>query len=132
METALSLPFTIDPYGKVQDTTDQSKIWSDRVRAVVGTNLRERVMYPDFGTLVGASFMETDETAEAQIITEVQRAFTLHLDLLKLQSVTASFDPYLNTTNVSIIYDLPNNEQVNTTVSLASIDTTTPIYEENL
>lgn len=132
METAISLPFNISPYGKVQDTTDQAKIWSDRVRATIGTTLRERLMYPDFGTLLATAFMETDEAAEALITTEVERAFTTQLSLLTLQSVDTSFDPYTNTTNINIIYSLPNNEQVDTTVALVSIDTTTPVYEENL
>ena len=51
-EIAMSLPFSIDPYGKVSSTTDQKKIWADKVRSVLGTALRERVMLPTFGTLI--------------------------------------------------------------------------------
>ena len=132
METAISLPFTIDAYGKVTTTTDQSKIWSDRVKAVIGTNLRERLMNPDFGTLVPSAFMENADTASSLISTEVERAFTTQLDLLTFTSVDVTFDEYTGTTHVSILYDLPNNEQVNTTVALVAIDGKSPAYQENL
>jgi len=132
MEVAISLPFAIDQYGKVTDTTDQSKIWSDRVRSVIGTNLRERLMNPDFGTLVPTAFMETDEAASSMVSTEVERAFTTQLSLLKLQSVDSTFDEYTGSLNIDIIYDLPNNTQVNTTVSIVSISGTNQPNEELL
>ena len=43
-EKTLALPFSVDPYGKISVTSEQSKIWADRVRSVIGTTLRERVM----------------------------------------------------------------------------------------
>jgi phage baseplate assembly protein W len=49
-EKTIALPFSVDPYGKVTVASDQSKIWADRVRSVIGTFLRERVMRPEFGT----------------------------------------------------------------------------------
>jgi phage baseplate assembly protein W len=132
METAISLPFTVNMYGKVQDTTSQEKIWSDRVRSVIGTNLRERLMRPDFGTLVPTAFMETEESAQAIISEEVERAFTTQLDLLRFQTVELSFDEYSSALNVNIIYDLPNNEQVETTVSLVTLNGSNPLQQENL
>lgn len=132
IETALSLPFKLDPYGKFSSTTDQSKIWADRVRFVIGTNLRERIMRPEFGTLVPSAFMETQEMANSMITTEVTRAFATQLDKLKFQSVTTSFDEFTNVMQITVIYDLPNNETVDTTVSLVYIDGNQPPYEENL
>lgn len=78
-ETAVSMPFKLDAYGRFTSTTDQSKIWADRVRMVIGTNLKERVMRPDFGSLVPASFMETQEMASSLITSEVQKAFSTQL-----------------------------------------------------
>lgn len=132
METTLTLPFLVNAYGSVNTTTDQEKIWSDRVRFVIGTNLQERIMDPRFGTLVPEALMDTQEAAEVLIRTEVERAFPIHLDLLTLEAVNTSFDEYTNTINVSIIYNLPNNEQVDTLVSLVYISGTNPAVEENL
>lgn len=132
METTMSLPFKISSYGTVTTTTEQSKIWSDRVRAVIGTNLNERIMNPEFGTLVPESFMQTQDDAETTIRSEVERGFAKFLDLLTLSGVEVSFDDYTSTTNVTITYDLPNNEQTTTTVSLFSVVATLPSTQENL
>ena len=132
METTISLPFKVTSYGTIASTTEQSKIWSDRVRAVIGTNIRERIMNPDFGTLVPEAFMQTQDDAETMIQNEVERGFVKFLDLLTLSSVEVSYDEYSSTTNVVITYDLPNSEQTSTTISVVSILGTLPSTQENL
>jgi phage baseplate assembly protein W len=131
-EVAISLPFTIDPYGKVTSTTDPRKVWSDRVRFVIGTNLQERILDPQFGTLVPEAYMQTTDDAEALIISEVERAFPLQLPLLTLQGVEVSFDEYSNTTNVNITYALPNAEVVDTVVAVTYIGGNNISVQENL
>jgi phage baseplate assembly protein W len=129
-EVAISLPFSIDPYGKVTSTTDQPKIWADRVRSVIGTALRERVMQPLFGTEVPFTVFETTEEAESTIENTVQHAFDEQLPLLRLQEVTTTFDEYTNAVNVNVVYALPNQETVDTTLALISLVGNTPINEE--
>jgi phage baseplate assembly protein W len=131
-ELAISLPFSINAYGDVSSTTDQRKIWSDRVRFVIGTNLEERILSPEFGTLVPSAFMETSESAESKIISEVERAFPLQLSLLTLQGVDVSFDDYSGTTNVNITYSLPNGEVADTTVAVTYISQNKISVQENL
>lgn len=131
-EKAVALPFSIDSYGKIASTQDQSKIWADRVRSVIGTSIRERVMRPTFGTLIPFALFETDSTAESQITIEVSQAFTQQLPLLTLQNVTIKVDDYTNVLNVEVIYALPNNETVSTIVGLVLIDGANPIYQELL
>ena len=131
-ELAISLPFSINAYGDVSSTTDQRKIWSDRVRFVIGTNLEERILSPEFGTLVPSAFMETSESAESKIISEVERAFPLQLSLLTLQGVDVSFDDYTGTTSVNITYGLPNGEVTDTTVAVTYISQNKISVQENL
>jgi phage baseplate assembly protein W len=131
-EQAISLPFAIDSYGKVASTQEQSKIWADRVRSVIGTAVRERVMRPTFGTLIPFAIFETDTTAESQIRTEVEQAFIQQLPLLTIQNVTVTVDNYTNVLSVEIIYALPNNEIVSTIVGLVLVDGANPIYQELL
>lgn len=131
-EVAISLPFSIDAYGKVATTTDQRKIWSDRVRSVLGTALRERVMRPTFGTLIPYALFETATNAETEIRTEVSTAFNTQLSLLDLVSVDVLIDQYTNVMTVTVVYDLPNQETVSTSVGLILIDGTTPSYQELL
>lgn len=131
-EIAISLPFTVNPYGAITTTTEQSKIWADRVRSVIGTNLRERILRPNFGTLVPFSFMETADEADSIIQTEVTAAFARQLPLLDLQSVDILYDEYSNYLNVTIIYALPTNEVVQTTVKVITVDGKNPSTEEYL
>jgi len=131
-EVALTLPFKINAYGSVTSTTDQAKIWADRVRFVIGTNLEERILDPQFGTLVPEAFMQTSDDAEALIASEVERAFPLQLELLTFQSVDVSFDEYSGTTNVNITYNLPNGEVTDTVVSVTYIGGNNQSVQENL
>jgi phage baseplate assembly protein W len=131
-EKTIALPFSIDSYGKVSSTQDQSKIWADRVRSVLGTALRERIMRPTFGTLIPFAIFETDTTADSQIRVEVEKAFGEQLPLLNLQSVVVTVDEYTNVLTVEVIYGLPNNEVVSTLVGLVLVDGANPIYQELL
>lgn len=129
-QKAISLPFLIDPYGRVSSTQSQSKIWSDRVRSVLGTALRERVMRPNFGTLIPYSLFNSTTDATSEIKSEVTQAFSQQLDLLTLQETNVSVDMSTNIMNVEVIYGLPNDEIVSTTVGLVVIQGTKPMYEE--
>jgi len=131
-EVTISLPFRVDPYGKVAVSTDQQKIWADRVRSVLGTALRERVMQPLFGTEIPYSVFATQEDASILIERETQSAFETQLPLLSLQAVTTTFDEFTGIINVSTVYDLPNNTQVETVIGVAYIQGTNPIYQETL
>ena len=131
-ESAISLPFSIDPYGKVSSTTSQSKIWQDRVLSVIGTTLRERVMRPAFGTLVPYAMFDSEDDAQAEVRNEISQAFRQQLGLLTLDKVVVNFDEYTNQISVSVTYDLPNkqSEQVTTTVGLISLAGKNPSLEE--
>lgn len=131
-EISMLLPFAIDPYGKVAVTSDQRKIWQDRVRSVIGTALTERVMRPTFGTEIPNAVYETVEDAESDIKAEVTKAFTSQLRLLKLREVVPTFDEYSGILDVEIVYELPNDEEIRTTISLVSLRGSLPPFEENL
>ena len=129
-EVTIKLPFSIDPYGKVAQTTEQSKIWADRVRSVIGTVLRERVMRPQFGTIIPYALFESSGTAVTEVKAEVSKAFAAQLPLLRLQSVSVVLDEYTNILTTEITYDLPNNEQVVTNLGLILLRGNNPPYEE--
>ncbi len=131
-EKALSLPFSIDSYGNVSSTSDQSKIWADRVRSVLGTTVRERVMRSGFGTLIPFSLFDTESSAMSQVKTEVNKAFITQLALLRLDKTTVTVDEYTRVLTIEVIYALPNNEVVSTVVGVVLIDGANPIYEELL
>lgn len=129
-EVSISLPFSIDPFGKVTQTTDQTKIWSDRVRSVIGTSLQERVMRPGLGTAIPSAIFDSQDNAVALIQKEVEASFANQLPILKLQNVSSSYDQYTGIMSVSIVYDLPNKQQANVNIGLATIQGNAPITQE--
>jgi phage baseplate assembly protein W len=131
-QKAIALPFSIDSYGKVSSTQSQSKIWSDRVKSVLGTSLRERVMRPNFGTLIPYTLFNSETEATAQIQSEVEKAFAQQLDLLTLQQTNVTSDIYTSTLTVEVIYGLPNDEVTSTLIGLVFSQGANPIYEELL
>jgi phage baseplate assembly protein W len=131
-EIALSLPFSLNAYGGIAVATEQSKIWADRVRSVLGTTRRERVMHPEIGTLIPFALFNTETSAESQVETEIGKAFSSQLNLLRLDDVVITHDEFTNTMTVEVIYALPNNEVVSTVVGLALVNGANPIYEESL
>ena len=132
IEKAISLPFSVDPYGKITSTTDQSKKWSDRVRSVIGTTFRERVMRPEFGTDISYSVFNTQDSAENEVATETAQAFNQHLPLLTLDSVSSLFDSYTGYINVTVIYKLPNDLVIDTTIGILTVRGSNPPSEETL
>ena len=129
-EVAIALPFSIDPYGKVTQTTDQSKIWADKVRSVIGTALRERVMRPTFGTDIPSAVFESQEDADGRVQELVAVSFNSQLPRLTLQGVSTAFDEYSGTLTLEITYALPNEEVVSTTIGLIIISANLIPYEE--
>jgi uncharacterized protein len=131
-EIGISLPFSIDSYGKINVTDQQPKLWADRVRSVIGTAIGERVMRPEFGSEISYAEFKTSDDAAAQIENTVSHSFETQLSRLRLQSVTTSLDEYTGNLNVTIIYALPNQELVTTTLGFVSVNGTNPTVKETM
>lgn len=129
-EIALSIPFALDQFGNIVTTSDQAKIWSDRVRSAIGTTLSERVMRPKYGTKVSHAAFETSMTAADLVSAEVERVFHEQLPLLSFTSATSMLDTISGALTVDIVYELPNNKEASTQVGIAYITGTTQPYEE--
>lgn len=131
-ERAITLPMSISPYGTIQSTKLQSKIWADRVLTVIGTAVGERVMRPDFGTDISRTLFNSVDKAESVIKVEVENAFIGFLPTLKLQDVVIKSEPETGTVILDIIYDLPNNNRQNTVVAITAVASKNPPAQENL
>jgi len=129
-EIGMALPFSIDSYGKVNVTDQQPKLWADRVRSVIGTAIGERVMRPEFGSEIPYADFKTADDASTQIENTVLHSFETQLSRLRLQGVTTSLDEYTGTINVNIVYALPNQDLVTTTLGFAAINGTNPTIKE--
>ena len=133
-EITIALPFSINSLGEINTTTDQKKIWADRVRSAIGTALRERVMRPSFGTAVTSAIFEGADQAAEEVDSEIRLAFARLLQLLRLEQTNITTDSTTGEITVEVIYKLPNEEVVDTSVIIGRVILTgaNPIFEELL
>lgn len=129
-ELALSYPFRLDDYGNIATTVDQTKIWADRVRSVIGTVIGERVMRPTFGTKVAYASWETRTAMETIVRKEIERGFYLLLPLLTVVDITFDFNDTENIVSASITYELPDKRESTTRVGVVVLAENNPPYEE--
>ena len=112
-EKAITLPFSFDSTGSISYSTDQKKIWQDRVAIVVMTKLKERVMRPTFGSESSNSLFENVDSAAGLIRQTITAAFSNWLKGLLLTNVVIYVDPSEGYLITEIFYklDLQENEQ---------------------
>lgn len=120
-EVAIAFPFTIDEFGNIGKTDNVSKIWADRVRAVIGTTFGERVMRTEFGTSLEKGVFETRSAMETLAVEEVTDAFKNQLPSLTLGDVTLSYDDVYNTLSVDVTYSLPSRAIETTSATVGSV-----------
>lgn len=112
-ERAISLPFSFDSSGSISYTTDEKKIWQDRVVLVVMTRLNERVMRPTFGSEASNSLFENTSSATGLLKDTIATAFSNWLKDLILTNVsvyTDATDGYL-VAEIFYKYNPTENEQ---------------------
>lgn len=131
LEVAIALPFGLDNYGNVRKTYDQSKIWADRVRSVIGTLRGERVMRAAFGTRIPTHTFDNDAVATENVTREVRGAFSSFLPKLRLTEVNVSFDDDTASVQLEILYELPNQTQGSVNVGIAYISENKLLSEVN-
>lgn len=129
-EIAMTLPFTIDDFGNVSNTTSQTKIWADRARSAVGTALGERVFLPEYGTTIPETLFDGVDAMANIIESQVSEVFIRDLPLLTLTSVAVAYNEGAETIFAEIEYELPNKDQASISVGVARINANEPLTEE--
>ena len=131
-EIAISLPFSLDAYGRITSTESQQKIFSDRVLSVIGTNLKERVMLVEFGTKITSYLYGSIEKAISSIPGEIEQAFAKFLPTLTYSNTNVIYDEQTGTLLLDIMYELPNGETNSTTLEIVAIASKNPPVQETL
>lgn len=112
-------PFAIDAQGRVAFTSDPARVLRNRVRMIVGTQVGERVMRPQYGTPTVSMLFDTDDDMTASIImSDITRALAEYEPGVVVQSVFLdSGDNQLDgTVNVNVIYSAANSPLENLTI----------------
>lgn len=129
IEQAIKLPFTIGFTGSIEATTDQRKIWDDRVLSVIGTAEGERVQRYYFGSKIHFDTFETVTAAESQIYSNISEAFSRYLPLLSFTDLQTSFSQDTGVLSVTVFYSLPDGTQGSTQVGTVQISGNQPPKE---
>lgn len=84
---AISYPFTLDPFGKTTSTTDQRKIYQDRVLTLLSTAVGERPMRPTYGTNMAVAMFENQGNVEAAINQAIRSAVSNWIPELTVEKI---------------------------------------------
>lgn len=119
---AVSLPFGVDSLGRIAFTTDPLKQVADRVRAIIMTNLFERVVFGRFGTdTIAYLFGANDPVTVAILQTEIATAIPQWEGGVVVTDVTVTPNPQTGVLLVNISYTT-SNTTVDNTVHQAIIE----------
>jgi phage baseplate assembly protein W len=84
---AISYPFTLNVFGETTSTTDQKKIYTDRVLTLLSTSIGERPMRPTYGTNLGLAMFENQGIAEVAIPAAIRSAISTWLPTLTVNEI---------------------------------------------
>ena len=84
---AISYPFTLNVFGETTSTTDQKKIYTDRVLTLLSTSIGERPMRPTYGTNLGLAMFENQGVAEIAIPAAIRSAIATWLPALTVNEI---------------------------------------------
>ena len=127
---AISLPFTINTSGRIDDTSDPTKIWDDRVRAVLLTTQYERINNFEFGSTIYDELLQGSnaavDSAEEGVKKAIAEAFTKFLPALVLKGVSTTFNNSTGSMTVNLEYALPSTATSELNINVISMNGTTP------
>jgi phage baseplate assembly protein W len=84
---AISYPFTFDPFGVVETSSDQTKIYQDRVLTLLSTVKGERPMRPTYGTDVAKAMFENQGDAKKSIEQAIRSAIATWIPEIEVSGV---------------------------------------------
>jgi phage baseplate assembly protein W len=128
--SAISLPFSFNSFGELSYSNDQKKIWQDRVLLVLMTRFGERVMRPNYGSLVNQTVFENETLAIEKATTTIREAFSKWLVGLELTSIKPVFDAVQGSLAVSVFYKLPTGEEDTVTLKTAILSSSGDLIQE--
>jgi phage baseplate assembly protein W len=127
---AISLPFSLNRFGNVSTTSDQKKIWADRVRSAVGTALTQRVMRPTYGTAIPQLMFDSVDVVSAALESEINAVFANYLPALIFEESVIEYDDRQNVLSIDVRYRLPDGEEELVTLGVATLNGNQIIRED--
>lgn len=128
--TGISLPFKFNEFGQVESSATASKYWKDQILLTLMTQFGERLFRPSFGSSVGDSLFEPQDTAAEVVSRGINIAFNTWLPKLTLTEAIPEFNAETGFLIITVAYTLPSGESDTITINTAIFNRTGDIIEE--
>ena len=118
---AISFPFTLDPFGVVETTSSQTKIYQDRVLTLLSTAVGERPMRPTYGTDVARAMFENQNDAKKAIDQAIRSAIDTWIPEVEVDAVNVNTFDDSGKVGVTVNVVLPDLESGPSVVKANSV-----------
>ena len=88
MSSAISFPFTLDPFGALETTDLPSKIWTDRVLTLLSTNIGQRPILTDYGTDIMRYLFENENNTALGVDQAIRSAIANWLPEISVKEIS--------------------------------------------
>lgn len=116
---AISYPFTLDLFGKLDAVTTESKIYLDRLLTLLSTPIGQRPWNPDYGTDIARALFENDNDFYVAARVAITDAVARWLPELRVDSLTLEQINEDGYANIAIVVELPNDRLASVSISSA-------------
>jgi phage baseplate assembly protein W len=131
-QKAISLPFSLSESYGISFTSNENKIYRDRVFLAVSTSLYERVMRPSYGTQVRQAIFENEAVASTLLDASIRLAFNTWLPDLSLISINPEYFEETGEFSMTINYLLPNEQTDEVSIKIGTFTRTGELVEGNI
>lgn len=87
---SISYPYTLDPFGVATVTSDQAKIYQDRILTLLSTAKGERPMRPTYGTDISRALFENQGSVNPAIRTAITSAMSQWIPEVSVDEIIIS------------------------------------------
>lgn len=119
---SISFPFTLDPFGKITSTTNQAKIYQDKVLTLLSTAVGERPMRPTYGTNIATAMFENQGKVEKAINQAIRTAISNWIPELTVEKIIVKGFLDTGAVTVEINVTLPDFAEASITVVTTTLN----------
>lgn len=116
---AINYPFSLDAYGTLQSTSDQGKIWQDRLLTLLSTHIGQRPILTEYGTDFSRALFENENNFGKAVKTAVTTAVGKWMPEVKLITVDIFGVDHDGIASLKVSIQLPNDQVLETTIKSA-------------
>ncbi|MFZ9615375.1 MAG: GPW/gp25 family protein [Fluviibacter sp.] len=116
---AIKFPFSLDTYGRITPTTDDNKIYMDRVVTLLSTNIYQRPMNLTYGSDIGRALFESGGAYKRAIKEAITRAIYTYLPGIQIRSIYLVEVDQNGESRIDLTLALPSGDVETTTIKKA-------------